>query len=444
MRAVKIASLFVLLSVAAFAADWSAWKKQMPIRLGRIDPETIGLLPIDATVSLKAADMSNPKNPGRELKLVYMGEKKTEEVPFQISRAGVWDRDSSPSVKTFNARITFFPVAGDQSGTYTLLYCNANSQQTTYTTDLKVSGKGPHWTIENSLIKVQLREADKEKSKNIHNRFGNSGQIASVRINSRPNAPVTNPYRSIHWNPGVLIPKRGWVHAYAWDPPKEFEIEQGPIFVEVRRRGPLPLIPEVEVGITYRFFKERSFIQVGTRTEVTKNVGTASLRNNCCVFGEKVFSHMAWEQFGEVHKEEIAKYKPVNRHGDLVRLKPDTPWFAVWHPETKIGAATVFVSEDNVGPSGSEVTQFDHAFYFTHNSNDKLIYWFRPQVYFLIDWDRKQLVNVPKSSVYAEQNYYYFYDVEKDGQVEGVRRLSRAALNPPDIKVGPYIFAPPQ
>lgn len=437
--------LGMLLAItAARADDWSAWKKAMPIGLARVDAQTIGLLPVDATISLKAAEMSDPKNPARELRLVYMTGKQTNEVPFQLSRTSVWNRDSSPSVSTFNCQVTFFPESGDQSGTYSLLYNNPKSKPATYPTDLQVSGNGPHWTIENSLIKVQLRDGDTTKPSNIHNYFGDSGQIASVLLKSRPDSLIANPRRSIHWNPGVLIPKRGWVHAYAWDPPAQFEIEKGPLYVEVRRRGPMPLMPEFEMAITYRFFKERGFIQVGTRLETLKNIGVASLRNNCCVFGEEKFTHMAWEQFGETHDELLAKYKPVNRHGDVLRLEANTPWFALYHKDTKVGAATVRLSEDNVGPWGAPPTQFDHALYFTRNTSEKLVYWFRSQVYFAIDWDRKQLITVPKNTIYSEQNYYYYYDTEKDKGLEGVRRLSRAALNQPDIKVGPYVFAPPQ
>lgn len=450
MRFRKLSSIlgvlifFAVLDMPSGAADWSAWNRRMPIKLARVDAATIGLLPIDATISLKAAEMSDPKNPLRELRLVYMTGKHASEVPFQLSQASVWDRDTSPSVKTFNCRITFFPVSGDQGGTYTLLYNNPKSQPAVYATDLTTTGAGPHWTIENSLIKVRLRAGDKVKPKNIHDYFGDSGQIGTVQLKTRPNALITNPHQSIHWNPGVFIPKRGWAHAYAWDPPAKFEIEKGPIFVEVRRSGKMPLINEVELAITYRFFKERGFVQVGTRLDILKDVGVTALRNNCCVFGEEQFTHMAWEQFGEVHDELLAKYKPINGHGDVLRLEAETPWFSLYHEDTRVGAATVYISEDNVGPWGAPPTQFDHAFYFTRNVKEKLLYWFRPQVYFAFDWDRKQLITAPKTSIYAEQNYYYYYDTEKDKGLEGVRRLSRAALNPPDVKVGPHAFPPPQ
>lgn len=449
MRFIKFAALLSILvfsiSARAQADEWSAWKNQMPIKLARVDRATIGVLPVDATVSLKASEMSDPKNPLRELRLVYTSPKQTSEVPFQVSRTSVWNQDTSPSVRTFNCQVTFFPVNGDQGGTYTLLYNNKAAKPATYATDLKTTGRGPHWTIENSLIKVQLRAGDKVRSKNIHDRFGDSGQIGTVLVKSRPDHLITNPHQSIHWDPEVFVPKRGWVHAYAWDPPAKFEIEQGPIFVEVRRRGPLPLVEkETDLAITYRFFKERGFVQVGTRLDILKDLGVVALRNNCCVFSADRFTHMAWEQFGETHDEALTNYMPINKHGDVLRLEANTPWFALYHNDAKVGTATVYVSEDNVGPWGGPPTHFDHALYFTRNVNEKLLYWFRSQVYFLINWDRKQLITVPKTSIYAEQNYYYFYDTEKDNGLEGVRKLSRAALNPPDVKVGPHAFPPPQ
>ncbi|MCE5231541.1 hypothetical protein LLG95_18335 [bacterium] len=439
------ALLLVFMAMPSVAADWSAWKQRMPIRLGRIDAESFGALPIEATISLKAADMSDPKNPARELRLVYFKDNKGREVPFQISRTSAWERDTSPSVATFNAQITFFPVSGDQSGTYTLLYHNEKAREPDFKTDLKVSGEGPHWTIENSLMTVQLREGDKVKRRVIDDWFGDSGQLGVVTLKSRPKSPITNGNRILHWNPGVYIPKRGWVHPYVWDPPAEYEIEQGPVFVEVRRRGPLPTVPEVEVAITYRIYKERTYVQVGTRLEARKDIGVAAVRNNEVIFSEKLFTRMAWEQFGDVHDEAISKYKPAGpRRGDIIRLKPDTPWFAFYEPGTKIGAAYVFVSEDNVGPWGNRPPEFNHALFITHDLADRQVFWVRSQDYFSKDWDRKQLITIPQGSVYAEQNYYYFYDVEQSGAFESVRQLSRAVNNPPDVRVGPYGFPPPQ
>ncbi|MEN6625036.1 MAG: hypothetical protein ABFD69_02285 [Candidatus Sumerlaeia bacterium] len=446
MRFEKLAALllFAAASMSSVAADFSAWKQRMPIALGRVDRRTIGLLPVDATVSLKAADMADPQNPGRELRLVYRKNAETREIPFQLSRASVWDGDSSPSVPTFNARLTFFPADGDQAGTYELLYGNADARPTSYTTDLEVGGEGPHWTIENSLMTARLRAGDTVKRKRIDDRHADSGQLGSVTLKSRPATPITNQQNLLHWNPGVYIPRRGWVQAYAWDPPPVCEIERGPIFVEVRRGGPLPTVPEVELSITYRFFRERSFVEVSTRMDIVEDLGVVALRNNECIFNENLFTRMAWEQFGEVHDEPIAGYKPANKHGDLVRLKPDTPWFALYQPDSRIGVATVFASECNLAPRGGAPAQFEHAFSFTREPRDRQVFWSRPQILFAKEWDRKQLITVPKGSVYAEQNYYFFYDTEKAGPVDAVRRLSRAVQNPPDVKIGPYPFAPPK
>ncbi len=437
----------LLLSGAALApqaADWSVWQERLPINLARVDAETIGLLPLDVTFSLKAEQMSDPNRPERELRLIHEADGQVREIPFQLSRAALWnkDTDTTLSVPTFSAMMTFFPPAGEQDGNYFILAKNPQAEPPTYETDLKVSGEGPHWTIENSLLRIELREADAVKSDNPHDAFGDSGQIATIHVKSRPEAPISNRHRSVHWEPGIFIPQRGWLHVYAWDPPEEFELESGPIFIEVRRRGPLPGIPEVDVAVTYRLFAERDFVEVGSRMDVLEDLGTVSLRNNNCVFDDHLFSRMAWEQQGEVFDHAIDDYRPVNRHGDLVRLEPDTPWFALYNPETGVGASTVMIDESNVGPMAGPPTLFDHAFYFTKGHG--LVYWFRPQIYYLIDWDRQQLMRVPKGSIYAERNLYRYFDVERGGAIEGTRQLARAARNTPDIKVGPYIFAPPQ
>ena len=332
------AALLCAATTAGAAENWADWKERMPIRLERADQETIGLLPVDATISLKASRMSDAKDPSKEFRLVYAAAGGAmQEVPFQLSRVSLWAQADTEgttlSVPTLNAMVSFFPVEGDQAGTYTLLYNNPAAKPAQYATDLKVSGEGPAWTIENSKIKVDLAKGHEGRSKsNMHDYFGDSGQLGVVTVKSRPGVEITNPNKSLHWNPGIFIPKRGWIHAYAWDPPAEFEIEQGPIFVEVRRRGPFPLIPEVDMAITYRFFKERDFIESGTRMDVVKEFATVSIRNNCLVFSDSLFSRMAWPQGDQVRDEAINDYTPVNRHGDLIRVEPGRPWFTISNP----------------------------------------------------------------------------------------------------------------
>jgi hypothetical protein len=326
-----------------------------------------------------------------------------------------------------------------------LLYGNPDAKAPQYETDLTYSGKGPAWTIENSKIRVALRAAEAGADQTgMDYEYGDSGQLSAVVVKSRPDVEITNVNRVIHWNPGICIPKRGWMHSYAWNPPELYEIEAGPIYIEVRRAGAFPKIPEARLSITYRFFKERCFVWVGTRIDIQEDLGVMSLRNDQMVFDRPIFSHIAWEdEEGQLTISALDKIEPVNDHGDILRMGAHIPWLAVYNPATKVGAATVRLAEANVGPLAGPVTQFDHATYFSKGHGmEAFMYWFRAQDYFMIDWDRKQLITVPAGTVYAERNLYTFYDTEAAGEVDGIIHLARAARNQPDIKIGAFNFPP--
>ena len=83
----------------------------------------------------------------------------------------------------------------------------------------------------------------------------------------------------MHWEPGIFVPTRGWIHVFDWDPPPVCEIEEGPLFIEIRRSGPFPKVPEVNVSITYRIFTNRTYVESSTGIEVVEPVGVVSLRN---------------------------------------------------------------------------------------------------------------------------------------------------------------------
>jgi len=60
-----------------------------------------------------------------------------------------------------------------------------------------------------------------------------------------------------------------------------------------------------------------------------------------------------------------------------------------------------------------------------------------------VDWDRKQRLVIPAGAVYADQDLYYFYDIDKAGNTAGAIRLAKEieARRHMDIKIGPFPFA---
>jgi hypothetical protein len=430
--------------------DWGVWKYRLPIRLAGLTEAVSRLLPVDVMFTLKTAECADPK---KDIRLIYRARDGREQgVPFQLSRLRVWDKGLDPKVgePTLNGMITFFDVSGGQAGgNYFILYGNSKAEAPAYPTDLVVSGKGPAWTIENSRLKVELREGDPVKPEILHDVFGDCGQIAAVTLKAKLQTPITNKDRTLHWNPGILIPERGWSNAHAWDPPEHYEVEKGPIFVEVRRRGALPYVPEVELAITYRFFAGRDYVWYGAVLRAKDDVGVVSLRTNELVFDEGFFTRLVWEDEGKIHEEALGGFKAVNKHGDILRLRPDVPFLAVYDPAKGLGAATINLNYAVLDPRGGVPDKYDQAFFVVKGEgpigSGGLLFWFRSFFNFAPEWDRRQRFILPAGYICAEQSLFHFFEAGGPAPIKDVTALSRAArdLSKLDLQVGPYPFAMP-
>ena len=248
--------LFALGGLAGLAAgeqnSWQAWRHRLPVVLSERNAAVADRLPVDLTFSMFAADIGDPR---KEIRLVLKTEKGEVEVPFQLSRLSSWDRDTdgTKSLPTVSGRITFFDIApGSGPAEYFLLYGNPAARAPDQPTDLKVSGRSPSWTVENARLKARLQgrlpdgaalpeaaptnRTALQAARPAHPSNYDSGQLAAVTLKSRPAWPIA-PYTGVmHWEPGIFVPTRGWIHVFDWNPPPVCEIEQGPLFVETSIR----------------------------------------------------------------------------------------------------------------------------------------------------------------------------------------------------------------
>lgn len=444
--------------VSAQQSPWQAWKHRLPIVLTERNAATAGQIPVDVTFSMLAADIGDPL---KEIRLVLKTAAGEKEVPFQLSRLSTWtqDTDGAKSLPTVSGTITFFDVApGCGPAEYTLLYGNPSAQAPVYATDLRVSGEKPSWTVENSRMTVRFHgrsPANGDPTKALrpstatmkiiqpaHNTNFSSGQLAQVILKSRPASPIA-PYTGVmHWEPGIFVPIRGWIHAFDWDPPPVCEIEKGPLFVEIRRSGPFPKIPEVKLSITYRIFTDRTYVESSTRVEILEPIGVVSLRNNSMVFDNGTFTHMAWQRDGVPVVKSLKEYPPVNTHSDVLRVADNTPFFSFLNPTERIGVATIRDMAANLSPDGTPPVLFDSSFYVSNEGSEGLQYFFRPLIYFNVGWDRKQLIMVPQGSIYAERNFFLFFEANGETPIQDVLALSSAATGRPGIAIGPFKMPP--
>ncbi|MEX1063189.1 MAG: hypothetical protein WEC12_06260 [Balneolaceae bacterium] len=406
-------------------SKWDQWEYRIPVVLTERDSETAGALPVDVTFAVFADEIDDPH---RELRLVRKTDGELQEVPFQLWNVSTRnkDTDGERSMPTLTGTVTFFDEAGGGNDSeYLLLYGNPEAEPPSYPTDLSVSGEAPELVIENGRMTVTLHS---------------SGQLASVR-SSGSEQLIDSPPGVMHWNPGIFIPTRYWTHSWDWDPAEVVEVESGPVFVKLRRSGPLPGFPEMRLSITYRIFADRPYVESATRMELNEDLGVVALRNDQLVFNSGLFSSFAWQQHdGGVVTRHFDEHEPVNDHGDLLRIRPDAGFIAFFDEDQGIGAATVRLDAMNEGPDATPPVLFDHATYITDSTD--LTYWFRPLVYFHVDWTREKLISVPEGSVYSERNLYLFFTPEDGNPVAPVRHYRRAADNPPLINLGVYELPP--
>ncbi len=437
---------------------WQAWKHRLPIVLTERDAAVAGILPVDVTFSMFASDIGDP---AKDIRLVLKTTSGEREVPFQLSRVVKWDRDTDgvKSLPTVSGMITFFDVAqGPGPAEYALLYGNPAATAPVYSTDLRVSGESPAWVIENSKMTVRLHgrnPANGDVTKAVrpitaggwkvqpaHNTNFNSGQLARVDLKSRPGWPLA-PYSGVmHWEPGIFIPTRGWLHVFEWDPPPVCEIDKGPLFVEIRRSGPFPKVPEVKASVVYRIFSGRAYVESGTRIDVLDPVGVVSIRNNDMVFDNLTFTNMAFPVDGQPVIRDLKDYPRVSPNGDVLRIADGIPYFALLNPAEKIGVGTIKDMYANVGPDGALPVLFDNSFYLSNDGREGLMFFFRPLVYFNIGFDRKQLIQVPKGTVYAERNLFLFFEANPGGPIKDVLTLNAAVNGRPKVSVGTIKWPP--
>jgi len=96
----------------------------------------------------------------------------------------------------------------------------------------------------------------------------------------------------------------------------------------------------------------------------------------------------------------------------------------------------------NIGPDGEPSVLFDNSFYLSNNGREGLMFFFRPLVYFNIGFGRKQLITVPKGTVYAERNLFAFFEANDPQPLREVLDLAAAVKAKPRISIGELTWPP--
>ena len=235
----------------------------------------------------------------------------------------------------------------------------------------------------------------------------------------------------VHWNPGCFTPGRQWSHTFIWEPPPESSVTVGPIFVEVKRSGELPWIPEVSVSVTYRIYSENPYIEESSLIEIGKDLYVLALRNDEFVFSHGRFSHVAWSEPDGTVREKPLSSPPVGPHDNVLRLSAAERWISFFSPNSPTGIGTIRLFYGNFLRGGGRPTTCYEGTYI-YNSPPNYIYWVRGLVYPFGSVHERDAVLVPEGNLYAEKNAYIVYRVG-EGEKTRFAEIERYAkgLNSP-------------
>ena len=241
--------------------------------------------------------------------------------------------------------------------------------------------QGPqHRYIENHFYRVETLP----RSGQIWHMWNTQGADTSWHINEWP-ANVDRGGDPCHWAPNcwVAYPERitngyelddapgsecdfiDWHYVFGWDDP-ECEVVEGPVFVEIKRRGivwPHPEHsrseirrdgkPRLRAEVTYRFYDRLPFIFQSSTLETLEDLNVFFIRNCQFAFRTHLFSHMiiAPERDGLRPTDEVdvavfrlmgkANNKPYDwiQHS-LSNVLPSKPaWYAYYDEDSHDGFA---------------------------------------------------------------------------------------------------------
>ena len=307
-------------------ASGGYWDKRWRYYGSNVLEESEGLAregePVHLLLGLYADRIADP---AREIRIVGIDPESgvSAEVPCQVYGSSTWDKMRDEHCQpTTTVEVAFLAdVPAFASKVYLIFYGNPDAEAPSYASDLEVSGKGYGLTVENNHYKTVLHPK--------------SGAIDEIHLKQNVNVIFDHHLEtngSLHWNPGVYAPPRTWIHASDWENPGGYSTTSGPVFFATKRHAPLPLYPEVDCSVTYRFYADKPYIMVESMIDVTADLDVVALRNGEIVLNHNLVREFAWKKADGQIGSMVIKERP--RHPTRGKdMYVSTPWFAFYNRE---------------------------------------------------------------------------------------------------------------
>jgi hypothetical protein len=456
-------SLFAAFGAAPFQT--AGWKGFRTITVA----ETAGLArekePVDAAFTIPAADTS-PAG----YRVVADSSKQWIEIPSQVYQL----RKTGKSV---SGRIAFFcAVPAGKKRIYRLYYGNPGAAMPQYPTGLSVkpADKGPiegpmHWMIENNFYRIETFP----KNAQVWHIWDKKGR--NIRWWFKEWTPYDSGGNPVNWSPNTWIayPDRAragvgkeddvidWHYVVGWDNP-EHEIISGPIFHEIRRKGPVWPHPDrvdtayardrkirTRAEIVYRFYDGLPWFYQWSHFSTHEDFYNYFIRNCQWVFNDSIFSSMAivpqTKALEKGDEEEMCLMplmshfdrKPFHEQHSLSNVVPSKiRFYTYFNPATRDAFADIQLLEHNWREPPGEPAYTNHAMIFTE-LHGWAVYFARAFDYTNKRFCPENTAFLPKGHHFEEENAIVVYGYDSPEKLDWLKRLDRELNAQLQVKVGP-------
>lgn len=312
-----------------------------------------------------------------------------KEIPCQVYNESRWEEFADEHCQpTYNFDVAFLAnVQPFEHKVYLVFYGNPQAKKPDYCTDLYISGSGLEQRLGNQFYEIKLQKE--------------SGSIEDIIIKQGINQTFSHKLETngaVQWNPDIYAPPTPWNHISDWDPPAEYTLEAGPVFIMLKRWGPMPMYDDVLCSSTYMFYAASPTIILQSTAELTQDRDVIALRNGEIVFNRELADEFAWKKTdGEVNTVRI---DDLPRH-PVMGLYMDfkTPWFALFNREKQAAVGVVNVELANIRKDRG-LERFDP---FQYVQAGPWVYVARPLIYSFVGSNPQRVLRAYGNSLSYEK-----------------------------------------
>lgn len=310
-------------------------------------------------------------------------------------------------------------LKADRSAVLLAFYGNPDAGAPADPGILKISGEGLGLTVANASYAVKLHPG--------------SGMLDEIRIKDLPGAALYHKLETngaLHWNPDAYSPPRPWMHASDWNPPDAYSVVSGPVMFALHRKGTMPGMPEIALGITYKFYADSPYFLMTSCMEILRDVALQALRNAEIVIDHKLIDSAAWMEPSAAAPREI-KLESVPLLTEI-HLPLDTRWMSFFHSKSRIAFGGIPLESSAAGVN-LEPSTHNPYLYITRGP---WVYWTRVLFAPYLAHNIQQIAAVPAGNVYWEKWAYLPYAMsEREGRFKPLSNLEARLSRPLRISV---------